>query len=136
MVTIQIFSDYVCPFCRLAEVAAKQAAVQTGAQLVWRAHQLRQDGPPRLDPQGAALTQGWRATIYPLADRLGLAIRQPSRLPLTRYAHEAAAWARTQIVLTPFTKPFFTLISMKTQTLASWMFCLIWPANWDWMRLI
>lgn len=96
VVTIQIFSDYVCPFCRLGEVAAKQTAAQTGAQLVWRAHQLRKEGPPRLDPRGEAMTKGWRETIYPMADRLGVAIRQPSRLPLTRLAHEAAAWARAQ----------------------------------------
>ena len=80
-VTIQVFSDYVCPFCRLGEVAAKQAAAQTGAQLVWRAYQLRKEGPPRLDPQGEVMTKGWRATIYPMADRLGLALRQPTRLP-------------------------------------------------------
>jgi predicted DsbA family dithiol-disulfide isomerase len=34
--------------------------------------------------------------VLPLAERFGVEIHQPSRLPLTRAAHEAAAWARTQ----------------------------------------
>lgn len=106
-VTIQIFSDYVCPFCRLGEVAAKQVAAQQGVQLVWRAHQLRAEGPPRLEPQGEVLTKGWRETVYPMADRLGLAMRQPSRLPLTRYAHEAAAWARAQDRFATFHEAIF-----------------------------
>jgi predicted DsbA family dithiol-disulfide isomerase len=93
---IQVFSDYTCPFCRLGEVALNRAAAKTGAQIVWRAHQLRVSGPPRLDPQNAAMKQGWREQILPWAERLGVEMRQPTRLPLTRRAHEAAAWARSQ----------------------------------------
>jgi predicted DsbA family dithiol-disulfide isomerase len=34
--------------------------------------------------------------VQPIAERFGVELRRPSRLPLTRLAHEAAAWARTQ----------------------------------------
>ncbi len=49
-----------------------------------------------MEPRGAALSKGWRDTVLPMAAALGVEMRQPSRLPLTRYAHEAAAWARAQ----------------------------------------
>lgn len=95
-IVIQVFSDYTCPFCLLGQVALNRVAAQTGAQVVWRAYQLRKDGPPRLEPRGAAMNQGWQNTVLPMAAALGVEMRQPSRLPLTRYAHEAAAWARAQ----------------------------------------
>jgi predicted DsbA family dithiol-disulfide isomerase len=95
-ILIQIFSDYTCPFCLLGQVALKQVAAKTDAQIVWRAYQLRKDGPPRMEPRGEAMNQGWRDTVLPMAAALGIEIQQPSRLPLTRYAHEAAAWARAQ----------------------------------------
>lgn len=49
-----------------------------------------------MEPRGEAMNQGWRDTVLPSAAALGVEMRQPSRLPPTRYAHEAAAWARAQ----------------------------------------
>lgn len=95
-IIIQVFSDYTCPFCRLGQVSLERAATQSGAQLVWRAYQLRKADAPRLDAQGAALTQGWRDIILPMAAALRIEMQQPSHQPLTRNAHEAAAWARAQ----------------------------------------
>jgi predicted DsbA family dithiol-disulfide isomerase len=95
-IVIQVFSDYTCPFCLLGQVALNRVAAKTDAQIVWRAYQLRKDGPPRMDPYGEAMNKGWRDTVLPMAVALGVEIQQPSRLPLTRYAHEAAAWARAQ----------------------------------------
>lgn len=105
--TIQAFSDYVCPFCYLGDVALRQAAGMTGTAIVHRAYQLRPAGPPTLDPLGEKLTRGWQETVSPMATRLGLRMRQPSRLPLTRLAHEAAAWARTQGAFEPFHQALF-----------------------------
>ena len=104
---IQVFSDYTCPFCRLGGVALQRAALKTGAEVVWRAHQLRTAGPPRLDPQGEVLTRGWQEQILPWAERLGIELRQPTRIPLTRAAHEAAAWARAQGRFTEFHEALF-----------------------------
>lgn len=100
--TIQAFSDYVCPFCYLGDVVLRQAAAMTGAAVVHRAYQLRPSGSPALDPRGEKLTRSWRETILPMAARAGLLMRQPSHLPVTRLAHEAAAWARTQGAFEPF----------------------------------
>ena len=80
----------------MGQVALNRVAARTGAQIVWRAYQLRKDGLPRIEPRGEAMNKGWRETVLPMAAALGVEMQQPSRLPLTRYAHEAAAWARAQ----------------------------------------
>lgn len=95
-VVIQAFSDYVCPYCYLGEAILKRAAVATGAEVVRRAYQLHESGLSKLDPRGERMNVAWENSIYPMAETLGVEIRQPSRLPLTRLAHEAAAWARRQ----------------------------------------
>lgn len=105
--TIQAFSDYVCPFCYLGDVALRQATGMTGAAIVHRAYQLRLSDPSTLDPLGEKLTRGWQETILPMAARSGLRMRQPARMPLTRLAHEAAAWARTQSAFEPFHQALF-----------------------------
>ncbi|MBS1790958.1 MAG: DsbA family protein [Acidobacteria bacterium] len=95
-VIVQVFSDYVCPYCYLGEVVVRKAAVTTGAEIVWRAYLLRESVPPKFEPGGERMNASWNNFIYPMAERLGLTIRQPSHASLTRLAHEAAAWARTR----------------------------------------
>ncbi|MEO6724545.1 MAG: DsbA family protein, partial [Blastocatellia bacterium] len=95
-VIIQAFSDYVCPYCYLGDVALRRAAVATGATVVHRAYQLLESGPPKLEPRGERMNAVWENSIYPMAKELSAEIHQPSRSPLTRLAHEAAAWARQQ----------------------------------------
>ncbi len=56
---------------------------------------------------GEKLTAGWRNSIYPMAAALGLKMRQPTRSPLTRLAHEAATWARSKGAFTPFHEGLF-----------------------------
>lgn len=104
---IQAFSDYVCPYCYLGEFPLRNAATKTGVELVWRAFQLRKSGSPEFDPRGEKMTEGWRNSIYPMAARLGVEINQPSYAPLTRLAHEAAAWARSQGRFDPFHDELF-----------------------------
>lgn len=42
-----------------------------------------------------------------MAERLGIEMRQPSRSPLTRLAHEAAAWARSRHSFEQFHRRLF-----------------------------
>jgi predicted DsbA family dithiol-disulfide isomerase len=93
---LQVFSDYVCPYCYLGAFPLKNAAAKTGAQIVWRAYQLQSSGPSKFAPDDARRNEEWRNSVYPLAAQLGVEIHQPSQAPLTRLAHEAAAWARSQ----------------------------------------
>jgi predicted DsbA family dithiol-disulfide isomerase len=95
-IIIQAFFDYVCPYCHLFEVALQRVAVATGAEVVRRAYQLNQSDLPKLDPRGERTRASWESSVYPMAEKICVEIRQPSRLPPTRLAHEAAAWARQQ----------------------------------------
>jgi predicted DsbA family dithiol-disulfide isomerase len=101
-VVVQVFSDYVCPYCYLGEIALRNAAAATGAEIVWRAYQLRESGPPNFEPRSERMNANWQNSVHPMAERLGAKIRQPSRAPLTRLAHEAAAWARAKHSFEPF----------------------------------
>lgn len=62
--------------------------------IVWRAFELRPDPVPALDPNGEYLNGVWGSSVYPLAQRLGIAIKLPPLQPRSRRAHEAAHWAR------------------------------------------
>ncbi|HWQ31449.1 MAG TPA: DsbA family protein [Blastocatellia bacterium] len=80
----------------MGEASLKNAVRVTGAETIFRAFLLRADGPPKFDPQSESFAALFRNNVLPLAAAFGVEIHQPSRLPLTRAAHEAAAWARTQ----------------------------------------
>lgn len=107
MPVVQVFSDYVCPYCYLGEFPLKKAAAVTDVEVVWRAFQLRESGPPKFEPRGEHMNASWTNSIYPMAERLGAKINQPSRAPLTRLAHEAAAWARSKNSFEPFHQRLF-----------------------------
>src|SRR2546427_1128018 len=51
---IDVWSDYVCPFCYLAEPTLTRVTQQFGDAVAvnWRAFELRPDPIPTLDPKG------------------------------------------------------------------------------------
>lgn len=96
-VTLEMFSDYVCPFCWLAEPAVRQLAREDkDVDVIWRAFELRPEPTPTLDPRGEYLDRVWRDSVYPLSDRLGVDLKLPTTQPRSRLAHEAASWARAR----------------------------------------
>lgn len=96
-VMLEIFSDYVCPFCWLAEPAVHELVrTEPDVEVVWRAFELRPEPIPTLDPGSAYLHRVWESSVYPLAERLGVRVKLPPVQPRSRLAHEAARWARSQ----------------------------------------
>jgi predicted DsbA family dithiol-disulfide isomerase len=97
-VQIDVWSDYVCPFCYLAEPALAQlAAGGAGAVTIgWRAFELRPEPVPTLDPKGHYLREVWANSVYPLAKQRGMKLTLPPVQPRSRLAHEAAAHAAAQ----------------------------------------
>ncbi|HEX6323836.1 MAG TPA: DsbA family oxidoreductase [Vicinamibacterales bacterium] len=94
-VTLEVFSDYVCPFCRLAEPALDELLRDApDVDVIWRAFELRPNTVPPLDPNAEYLHRVWDASVYPLAEKLGVTMKLPPVQPRTRRAHEAAHWAR------------------------------------------
>lgn len=94
-VQIDVWSDYVCPFCYLAEppLAQVEAEAKGAVQIRWRAFELRPEPEPTLDPQGDYLRDIWARAVYPMAQARGMNLRLPPVQPRSRLAHEAAAFA-------------------------------------------
>jgi len=95
-IRIDVWSDYVCPFCYLAEPTLKRVEQEFGdaVEVVWRAFELRPAPVPTLDPQGEYLRDIWARGVYPMARDRGMTLRLPPVQPRSRLAHEIAAFAR------------------------------------------
>ena len=65
-------------------------------EIIWRAFELRPEPVPMIDPNSDYLRRVWSDSVAPLAERLGVTMRFPPVKPRTRFAHEAAHWARAQ----------------------------------------
>jgi predicted DsbA family dithiol-disulfide isomerase len=97
-ITLDVFSDYVCPFCylELPELDALAERFDERVMIRWRAFELRPDPEPTLDPDGDYLHDVWERAVYPMAAERGMTLRLPRIQPRSRLAHEAAAWAEAQ----------------------------------------
>lgn len=94
-VRIDVWSDYVCPFCYLELPAIRKLEAQFGDQLtvVWRAFELRPEPKPTLDPNGEYLHTTWERSVYPMASERGMTLKLPPVQPRSRKALEAVAFA-------------------------------------------
>ena len=86
MTQITVYSDYVCPFCLLAEHVLADVIGERDITIHWRAFELRPDPVPTLKPEDPYLPAIWRESVYPLAERLGVPIKLPSLSPQPRTA--------------------------------------------------
>ena len=95
-VSLDVFADYVCPYCRLAEPALRQLMQEDEALDVRRrSFELRPATMPPLDPAAEYLTRVWEDRVLPLAAKVGVHMAMPPMQPRTRRTHEAAHWARS-----------------------------------------
>ena len=97
---VQVFSDYVCPYCFLAEGPLNEALAEFDGEIEveWMPFELRPYPTPTLEPDGDYLQNGWRDSIYPMAERMGVRIVLPSvsPQPYTKLAFEGALAARDE----------------------------------------
>ena len=95
---IDVWSDYVCPFCYLELPPLQRLQQEMGAALevVWRAFELRPEPQPTLEPNGEYLRSTWARSVYPMAAERGMQLTLPPVQPRSRRAMEAAACARAQ----------------------------------------
>lgn len=85
MVTkIDVFVDYVCPFCFLVEPAIEELKRDRDVEVTIRPFELRPDPVPTLRPEDEYLPRVWEQSVYPMSDRIGLPIRLPSISPQPR----------------------------------------------------
>lgn len=95
-VVVDVWSDYVCPFCYLQEPVFEAVRKQFGndIEVRWHAFELRPEPVPTLDPAGEYLRTTWARSVYPMAAQRGMTLRLPPVQPRSRKAFEAAEFAR------------------------------------------
>jgi predicted DsbA family dithiol-disulfide isomerase len=95
-VPIRVYSDFVCPFCFLAEFPLKEASAGKDVAIEWMPFELRPYPTPTLRPEGDYLQNAWRNSVYPIARRMGVDIQLPtvSPQPYTRLAFEGLEFAK------------------------------------------
>ncbi|WP_411078889.1 DsbA family protein [Streptomyces sp. cmx-18-6] len=96
-VRIRVWSDYVCPFCMLAEGPLEEAVKDLGVdvEIEWMPFELRAHPQPTLRPEDSYLPAIWERAVYPMARRLGVDITLPtvSPQPYTHLAFEGYQYA-------------------------------------------
>lgn len=83
-IQVDVFVDYVCPFCFLVEDAIEELKRDRDVEVRIRPFELRPDPVPTLRPEDDYLPRVWKASVYPMAERLGFAITLPSVSPQPR----------------------------------------------------
>lgn len=81
---IIIYSDYVCPFCLLAESVLSEAIGDRDISIEWRAFELRPEPVLTLRVEDGYLPAIWKNAVYPRAEQLGVRIHLPSISPQPR----------------------------------------------------
>jgi predicted DsbA family dithiol-disulfide isomerase len=91
MVKVQVWSDFVCPFCMIAEQPLLDAVRAFGApvDIEWMPFELRPYPTPTLRPEEGYLQKVWPQSVYPVAARFGVELKLPSVSP---QPYTALAW--------------------------------------------
>jgi predicted DsbA family dithiol-disulfide isomerase len=107
-VLIDVWSDYVCPFCCLELPALDRLRHEDGAvELRWHAFEQRPEPMPPLDPASEAVKTRWARAVLPMARQRGLNLREPALQPRSRKAFEAAEHARRVGTFEPMHRALF-----------------------------
>ncbi|MEU4494535.1 DsbA family protein [Streptomyces sp. NBC_00210] len=94
-VTVKVWSDYVCPYCMLAEGPLHEATHDLDVAIEWMPFELRPHPAATLRPEDEYLPAIWKRSVYPMARRMGVDITLPtvSPQPYTRLAFEGYQYA-------------------------------------------
>lgn len=95
---VRVWSDFVCPYCMLAEHVLQDAAQGLDIEVVWEPLELRPYPTPTLRPEDEYLPSVWKHSVYPLAEHLKVPISLPtiSPQPYTRLAFIGFQYAQEQ----------------------------------------
>lgn len=93
--SITIYTDYVCPYCLLAEAVISEVAQGEDIAINWHPFELRPYPAPTLRVEDRYLPDIWKRSVYPMAEQLGVNIKLPdiSPQPRTDKAFEVFAMA-------------------------------------------
>jgi predicted DsbA family dithiol-disulfide isomerase len=97
-IKVKVYSDYVCPFCFIAEKPLEEAIEGKDVEVEWMPFELRPYPNETLRPEGDYLKTIWKQSVYPYAEHFGLNIVLPrvSPQPHTHLAFEGYQYAKLQ----------------------------------------
>ena len=81
---VDVFVDYVCPFCFLVEPALEELKRDRDVAVTIRPFELRPGPVPTLRPEDNYLPHIWKEAVYPMAERVGVPVTLPSVSPQPR----------------------------------------------------
>ncbi|MFD3514419.1 DsbA family protein [Streptomyces sp. NPDC058657] len=120
-VRIRVWSDFVCPFCMLAEGPLEEVVAEFGAgvEVEWMPFELRPSPHPTLRPEDDYLPRIWESAVYPMARRMGVDITLPtvSPQPYTALAFEGYQFAAERGLGTAYTRRMFRAFFQEDQDL-------------------
>jgi predicted DsbA family dithiol-disulfide isomerase len=95
-IKINVYSDFVCPFCFIAEKPLYEAIVDKDVEVEWHPFELRPYPSETLKPEGDYLQTIWKQAVYPYAEKFELPIKLPniSPQPYTHLAFEGFHFAQ------------------------------------------
>jgi predicted DsbA family dithiol-disulfide isomerase len=119
--TLEVFSDFVCPFCYLTEQPLADAVEGRDVQIAWRPFELRPEPTPTLRPEGDYLRSTWDEVVYPMAERMGVPIVLPrvSPQPYSRLAFEGFAFAEERGLGQRYTERIFRAFFVQQRDIGS-----------------
>jgi predicted DsbA family dithiol-disulfide isomerase len=98
---IEMFSDYVCPFCYVGFETMRKLKLEFDFQLEWRGFQIHPDWPAEGIPTERVRDMGDRASraalwerISAMANAVGISMKPPPMLTNSRHALAATEFAR------------------------------------------
>jgi predicted DsbA family dithiol-disulfide isomerase len=115
LTTIEVFADFVCPFCYLVEQPLADAVEGRDVQIAWQPFELRPEPAPTRRPEGDYLQSTWQQVVYPMAERMGVPIVLPrvSPQPYSRLAFEGFAYAAEHGLERRYTERIFRAFFVK-----------------------
>jgi predicted DsbA family dithiol-disulfide isomerase len=95
-VKIKVYSDFVCPFCYIAETPLEEAIKGKDVEVEWMPYELRPYPNPTLRPEDEYLPRVWNQSVYPMAAQYGVQMVLPrvSPQPHTHLAFEGFQYAK------------------------------------------
>lgn len=81
---LEVFIDYVCPYCMLIEPVIETLQETYGVDVVLRPFELRPYPVSTLKPEDDYLPRVWNQSVYPMASRVGIPIKLPTISPQPR----------------------------------------------------
>lgn len=107
---LDVFIDFVCPFCFLFEKTLAEVKRDRDVVVNLRPFELRPHPIPTLRPEDDYLPRIWRNAVYPAAQRVGIPISLPSTSPQprTERAFMVMQLARENDKLEEFSRAMFS----------------------------